>query len=112
MARPGTRSSVPLIDPSEPAESGCCDNINGDLIVFEHSEIRSPDGQLYIIERPLGSGQYGKVYAVTRISSSGAPPQPLAMKISRSTTDSHAQFKYEIQVLEYVCVYFHPLLNI
>ena len=100
-----------LIVPSTPAENGGRDNEFFDLIVYENMQIVDPADQVYTITGKLGSGQFGHVYSVTTVSPSGETLN-LAMKISKSTQDSHDQFEYEAQALSYVCIIFYLAIKI
>ena len=97
-----------LIDPSTPAENDGLDNEFFDLIVYENMEIVDPADRVYTITGKLGSGQFGHVYSVSTILPDGQHID-LAMKISKSTQDSHDQFEYEAQALSYVCILFFEL---
>ena len=94
-----------LIDPSTPAENDGLDNEFFDLIVYENMQIVDPADQVYTITGKLGAGQFGQVYSVSTIASDGQEMN-FAMKISKSTQDSHDQFEYEAQALSYVCIKF------
>jgi dual specificity protein kinase YAK1 len=91
-----------LIDPSVPVYPLSPDNINGDLIVYADSKMVDSEGRVFQMKRHLGAGHFGQVYKVILSTSDGAVPEKLAMKISRSDTNSVAQFQYESQVLAYL----------
>lgn len=91
-----------LIDPCEPATNSGLDNENGELIVYAGSRIVDPDGRVYLMESRIGYGRFGQVYQVLLTNPDDGPPTEFAMKISKSDSNSIAQFQYESQILEYL----------
>lgn len=92
----------PLIQPSQPTYNSSRDNCNYDLILFQGQKIDDSQGNIYSIEEWIGAGQFGQVYRCTTVGYGGEKME-YAIKISKSTLESQAQFQYEIKMMAYVC---------